>query len=123
MSLEILLVEDHNDTRKALGRLLRYLGHQVHSADTCKSAAHLLETRQFQVLLTDIGLPDGNGCDLVSEAKDKQRLVGIAISAFASAWDIKRGQDAGFDYYLTKPLDVCCLQTLLAKIGGQLLPN
>jgi DNA-binding response OmpR family regulator len=116
MGLQILLVEDHNDTREALGRLLRYFGYQVHSADTCQTASHLLESRQFQVLLSDIGLPDGNGCDVVSEAKQKQQLVGIAITAFSSACDIKRGLNAGFDYYLTKPLDVSSLRTLLTEI-------
>jgi DNA-binding response OmpR family regulator len=112
--MKILLVEDHDDTRSVLTRLLDRLGYCVMSAATVADARRLLRELQFDVLLSDIGLPDGNGFGLVVEAKQLQPLKAVALTAWASDDDKERGRTAGFDHYLTKPLDCARLQAVLA---------
>jgi CheY-like chemotaxis protein len=85
----------------------------------------LINANRFDVLLCDIGLPDGSGYTLVAEAKQKQsKLKAIAISgSFNSATDVEFGRISGFDSYLTKPWDSNLLRTALPKVrlgwGGQ----
>jgi DNA-binding response OmpR family regulator len=111
--MKILLVEDHDDTRCVLTRLLDRYGHSVISAATVTDARRLLRDRQFDVLLSDIGLPDGTGFGLVAEAKQLQPLKAVALTAWASDDDKERGRTAGFDHYLTKPLDCARLRSVL----------
>jgi DNA-binding response OmpR family regulator len=118
MKLRILFVEDHHDTRHVLSKLLRHFGYLVDSAENYRLASDLLATFQFHVLVCDIGLPDGNGCDLVKEAKRRQPLVSIALTAYTSRSDVQRGRDAGFDHYLCKPCDVGELRTILSQVSG-----
>ena len=66
-SLDILLVEDHEPTRKALTSLLRRRGHRVTPASSIAEAQEFAASQSFQLLISDIGLPDGNGCELMSE--------------------------------------------------------
>lgn len=61
--------------------------------------------RRFDVLIRDLNLPDGDGIDLVREAKHKQQLKAIALTGRASSEERNMGLTAGFDYYLTKPVD------------------
>ena len=104
--LRILFVEDHEDTRYVLTRLLRHFGYQVDSVATCESALAALNDSKFQILLCDIGLPDGDGCNLVNQAKHKQpNLLAVALTARAESEEIKRGKVAGFDHYVIKPFD------------------
>lgn len=112
--MKILLVEDHDDTRDVLTRLLDRYGHQVLSAATLADARKLLRELRFDVLLSDIGLPDGTGFGLVVEAKQLQPLRAIALTAWASDEDKEQGRNAGFDHYLTKPLDCARLRAVLA---------
>ena len=115
MGLRILFVEDHTDTRNVLSRLLRHYGYEVDSVGTYESALAALSKSQFHILLSDIALPDGNGRDLVFEAKRRQDLIAVALSACSSGEDIQLGKAAGFDHYLTKPLDVAHLRSLLSE--------
>ena len=112
--MKILLVEDHDDTRCVLCRLLDRYGHGVTAAANVAEARRLLHELQFDVLLSDIGLPDGNGFGLVVEAKRLQPLTAVALTAWASDDDKERGRTAGFDHYLTKPLDCARLRSVLA---------
>ena len=70
--LRILLVEDHGDTLQALSRLLTHFGHKISVADGAQAALKVIDSKEFDVLLSDIGLPDGNGYDLISEAKRRR---------------------------------------------------
>jgi CheY-like chemotaxis protein len=112
--MKILLVEDHDDTRCVLSRLLDRYGHGVTSAANVADARRLLHESRFDILLSDIGLPDGNGFGLVAEAKQLQPLKAVALTAWASDDDKARGRAAGFDHYLTKPLDCAHLRSVLA---------
>ena len=117
MALRILFVEDHDDTRHTLSRLLRHFTYEVVTARDYQTARAILDQCHFDVLLSDIGLPDGDGCDLVIEAKAKQRLVGIALTA-GTAREV-RGVPWGFDHYYVKPLDIYKLRATLEGITAQ----
>ena len=117
-SLRILLVEDHGDTRRTLSRLLSHFGHDISVADCTQSALDIVEAKQFDVVLSDIGLPDGSGYDVISQAKRKQSVKGIALTGFGSDEDIRRGKEAGFDFHLTKPVDFHELRSVLDQVGA-----
>lgn len=117
-SLRLLLVDDHADTRRILSRLLGKCGHDVSTADSGQSALKLMETERFDVLVSDIGLPDSSGYELVREAKRRQPMQGIALSGFGMEEDVRRSLEAGFDYHLTKPVEFQELRTLLQKIAS-----
>lgn len=115
-SLRLLLVDDHFDTRGVLSRLLTRYGHEVATADSAQGALKLLQSGRFDALISDIGLPDGNGYNLVREAKRRQPLKAVALSGFGTEEDIRRSLEAGFDYHVTKPVDLNGLRSLLQKI-------
>ena len=116
--LNLLLVDDHADTRLILGRLLEKSGHKVSRANCAADAIKLLEQERFDALISDIGLPDRSGYELISEAKQRQTLQGIALSGYGMEEDVSRSLGAGFDYHLTKPIDFHELQSLLARIAS-----
>jgi len=117
-SLRILVVEDHSETLRALSRLLNHFGHEISVADGAQSALNAIESKEFDVVLCDIALPDGNGYDLIAEAKRKRSVKAVAISGFAATEDIERGRKAGFDFHLAKPVDFHELRTVLGQIAA-----
>ena len=117
-SLRILVVEDHSDTLQALSRLLTHFGHEISLADGAQNALNAIESEEFDVVLCDIALPDGNGYDVVVEAKRKGAVKAVAISGFGARDDIERGKKAGFDFYLAKPVDFHELRTVLGQIAA-----
>lgn len=117
MPLHILVVEDHDDSRAALSNLLSRYGYWVSTAADVKEAFASLDNLHFDVLLSDIGLPDGTGFDVVMEAKRRQPLMSIALTAWGTDEDKERGKRAGFDHYFTKPLDFQQLRSVLAGVS------
>ena len=115
--LRILVVEDHGDTRRTLSTLLSHFGHEISVADSRQSALQMIDAKDFDVVLSDIALPDGTGYDVISEAKTKQTITGVALTGLDGAEDIKRGKEAGFDFHLAKPIDFHELRTVLGKIS------
>jgi signal transduction histidine kinase/ActR/RegA family two-component response regulator len=116
-SLQLLVVEDHPQTLRVLAALLRKQGHKVLTAECVQAAIKLLEAEQFDGLISDIGLPDGNGCEIMRAAKQRQSLVGIALSGFGMEEDVRRSIAAGFDHHLTKPIDFQELQKFVAAMA------
>lgn len=111
----MLVVEDHNDTRDLLVRLLERIGHTVIGVGTAREALDFLKVFRFTALVCDIGLPDGTGLEVVKEAKRLQPWDRtIALTAYGAPADVERGHMAGFDHYLTKPMDFGYLRWLLA---------
>ena len=104
-SSEILLVEDHEDTARALRRMLENAGYQVGYASTLASARDLAAKRHFQLVISDLGLPDGSGLDLMGELGHSGQLRGIALSGFGSESDVAAAKAAGFAAHFTKPVD------------------
>ena len=117
VSLRIVFVEDHVDTRQVLGRLLKRCGHEVLIAGNVHDATELLRRHAVDVVLSDIGLPDGTGHDVIAAAKQIQDVTGIALTGFGMVEDVRRCKEAGFDFHLTKPVDFAELRALLQKIG------
>jgi CheY-like chemotaxis protein len=114
--VNILLVEDHSDSREVLSNLLTHCGHDVTTAANLQDALVLLGHLRFEVLVSDIGLPDGSGLELVAEAKKRQPWKKtVALTARAQNGEKELGLQAGFDEYLTKPFDFHLLRSLLAE--------
>jgi DNA-binding response OmpR family regulator len=104
--MQILLVEDHTDTRAVLEMLLSRCGCRIVTAKNAAVARRRLEEMKFDVLISDLNLPDGDGLELVREAKQKHELKAIAVTARDAPEERDAGLRAGFDYYLTKPIDL-----------------
>ena len=103
--LRILLVEDHPDSAESLRELLAMYGYDVTLA-SCFSEAAAHRDEQYDVLITDIGLPDGDGVDLDRVLVHDDETRSIALSGYGSAQDVERSRSAGFDRHLTKPMRV-----------------
>jgi signal transduction histidine kinase/CheY-like chemotaxis protein len=103
-SFRILLVDDHPDTCAALERLLTLRGHHVDAAHSMRGAIEAAENNQFDLLISDVGLPDGNGMDLLRHLRSKFAIPGIAISGFGMDADIGKSLEAGFSAHLVKPV-------------------
>lgn len=117
-SLRILVVEDHNDTLQALSRLLTHFGHQISLAVGAEDALSMINSKEFDVVLCDIALPDGTGYDVVAEAKRKRRPIkAVALTGFSGTEDVERGKQAGFDFHLGKPVDFHELRAVLGRIA------
>ena len=115
--LRILVVEDHDDTLQALSRLLSHFGHEISLADRAQNALDMINSKEFDVVLCDIALPDGNGYDVVAQAKRKRPVKAVALTGFSASEDIERGKKAGFDFHLTKPVDFHELRAVLGQIA------
>src|SRR5882724_10878776 len=118
--LRILLVEDHEDTNRSLTNLLRRRGYHVQSALNFQSAVDLSATAQFDVLVSDLALPDGNGIDLMRKLHSQRPLLGIALTGFGMEADIRKSYDAGFKHHLVKPIDLNKLDSLIQESAATL---
>jgi PAS domain S-box-containing protein len=101
--ISILLVEDHADTAAAMRTLLGNLGFEVRLAGTLDEGRRLARA-PFDVLVSDVQLPDGSGLDLMRELSAAGPVKGIAISGFGSEKDVRQSREAGFDRHLVKPV-------------------
>jgi signal transduction histidine kinase len=120
--LNILLVEDHLDTVDVMTRLLKSFGHQVTTASSVAealAAAHAApRAAPFDLIISDIGLPDGTGLDFLSRLRHENAsdAPAIALSGYGMEHDKQRCQDAGFLTHLTKPVDVARLQNAIREV-------
>jgi CheY-like chemotaxis protein len=114
--LRILMVDDHEDTRQVLANLLRRKNHEVFTAVNVASALEIVSREPFDVLLSDIGLPDGSGYELMERASVIQPLVGIALSGFGTAEDVTQAIESGFAHHLIKPVDFNQLEAVLLRL-------
>lgn len=118
-SLKILLLEDHGYTSQAMTRLLTARGHRVQSAGTIKAAKEMVGRESFDLMLCDLGLPDGTGMDFLRDVRKQVKTPAIALSGFGMEEDVERCTDAGFDAHMTKPIDVSKLETIMDRIDHQ----
>jgi CheY-like chemotaxis protein len=112
-----LLVEDHRPTRKALANLLTRRHYEVVSVGSVSEARETAGRQPFDIVISDIGLPDGNGYDLMTELRNRHGLVGIALTGYGRDEDVDRSQAAGFSAHLTKPVSVEGLECALASVS------
>jgi len=110
--MRILLVEDHEDTNRSLTSLLRRRGYHVQSALTFQSAIELSAKEKFDVLISDLGLPDGSGIDLIQKLVSRPPL-GIALTGFGMEQDIRKSREVGFQHHLVKPIDLNKLDSII----------
>jgi signal transduction histidine kinase/ActR/RegA family two-component response regulator len=112
----ILLVEDHEATRLILTRLLKRAGHEVQSAASVAAALELGSRYDFEILVSDVGLPDGTGMDLCRKLKLDHAFFGIALSGYGMDEDLKATASAGFHAHLVKPVDWPRLEAALREV-------
>ena len=114
--LRLLVIEDHEPTIAVLARLLRRQGHDVLTAGTVKDALLLASTNSFDLVVSDLGLPDGSGIDLMRQLAQQYGLRGIALSGYGMAGDRVRTEQAGFLAHLVKPINFEQLQHVLQQV-------
>lgn len=113
--LKILLVEDHIETARVLSRLLRGMGHRVTVAEGVGAAMDRVREESFDLIISDIGLPDGDGVELIGQVQTVRPTRGIAISGYGGEGDIRRSLAAGFMEHLVKPISIDCLESALSR--------
>ncbi|MEA2604921.1 MAG: hypothetical protein QOF89_5913 [Acidobacteriota bacterium] len=115
--LHILLVEDHADTAEALAALLEALGHRITVAGTVGDAlAAAAANGHIDLVISDLGLPDGSGLDLMRELAGRYRLPGIALSGYGMEEDVRQSRDAGFARHLTKPVTLDLIKDVIEQV-------
>lgn len=115
MAVRLLLVEDHEDSADLLAQLLENNGYAVSIARCATDALSLAESNTFDVVVSDVGLPDASGYELMTKLRGKMK--GIAITGTSGDDAEARGREAGFSAHLTKPVSVRRLQQALAELG------
>jgi CheY-like chemotaxis protein len=115
-SLRILVVDDHDDTSRVMARLLQGRGHQVKTAVGVNTALEAAHQEPFDLLISDIGLPDGTGLELMRQIQAIRPTKGIALSGRGESDDVQQSQDAGFAAHVTKPVDFHKLQQLISQL-------
>jgi signal transduction histidine kinase len=101
----VLLVDDHHDTCIGMKRMLERRGYKITVAHTAEQAVEKVREEDFDLLISDIGLPDRSGYELMREVRLNKDLPGIALSGFGSEQDVTQARDAGFSEHLTKPIN------------------
>lgn len=102
----LLVVEDHLDTARAFARVLTAQGFEVLVAGSVAEAVALCKSQDFDLMVLDIGLPDGTGIELLARVRETCRTPAIAVSGYGTSDDIARAKDAGFVDHLVKPVTV-----------------
>jgi two-component system CheB/CheR fusion protein len=111
--MRVFVVENHEDTRFLLCLLLEQLGHTVLSSATLAGALEVMPGAHCDILISDIGLPDGNGWDLMTRLGDDRPPYAIAMSGFGMSSDRQRSLNVGYRHHLLKPVEPQQLERLL----------
>ena len=117
LPLRVLLVEDHAETARLLSRLLEYSGHAVTTAGNVASALRLAREGGFDIVVSDIGLPDGTGYDLMKQIQQECPVPGVALTGYGTDDDLQKSTEAGFADHILKPIDAHQLEAVLSKVA------
>ena len=112
----VLLVDDHHDTCIGMKRMLERHGYEITVAHSAEQAVEKVHSQDFDLLISDIGLPDRSGYELMREVRLKKDLPGIALSGFGSEQDISQAREAGFSEHLTKPINFERLEKTIQSV-------
>lgn len=112
----LLLVEDHADTLRMLSRMLKKSGFDVVAASNVEGALEAVQSSSIDLVVSDLGLPDGNGYDLMRSIREVKAVPGIAMSGFGMEEDMRRSREAGFSEHLVKPIDVSKLVAAIQRV-------
>ena len=115
--LRILVVEDHLDTMQVLTKLLKKWGHTVTAAESVRTAIEMADGQEFDLIVSDLGLPDGSGLDVMRHVKERSAIPGIALSGYGTDEDIRQSRAAGFAEHLVKPVNIAALRTAIHRIA------
>jgi CheY-like chemotaxis protein len=115
--LKLLLVEDHADTARMLGKLLGSAGYTVRTATSAASAIEMASQEKFDLVVSDIGLPDATGYHLMEQLKQQYGILGIAMSGYGMDEDIRKSQEAGFSDHLVKPISFAELDQAIQRLA------
>jgi PAS domain S-box-containing protein len=115
---KILLVEDDPATQQIMAKLLRRSGHSVIVAGSMAEGLDAAGTNSFDVIISDIGLPDGTGLDLLTNLRTRIDTPAIALTGYGMAADVQQSQDAGFNEHVTKPIDYSKLEALIQRLAN-----
>jgi DNA-binding response OmpR family regulator len=116
-SLSVFLVENHEDTVKYIRLYLEQLGYKVCIAADMATALREIPNSLCDVLISDIGLPDGDGWQLMEKLGDQRPRFAIAMSGYGTDNDERRSRAAGYDHHLIKPFAPDALVALLREAG------
>ncbi|HYF37439.1 MAG TPA: ATP-binding protein, partial [Prosthecobacter sp.] len=116
LPLRILLVEDHEATLQVLSRLLIRAGYDVTAVSTTGAARTEAAAKPFDLVISDLGLPDGSGNELMERLRDAYGLRGIALSGYGMEEDVERSRKSGFVAHLVKPVDLMQLRRAIASV-------
>jgi CheY-like chemotaxis protein len=114
--IRLLVVEDHRDTARMLWLLLAGSSYDVKSAGDAATALDLAAKEEFDLLISDIGLPDQTGYDLMKQIRQRYRIKGIALTAFGMQEDIRKSREAGFSEHLVKPVELAALTKAIQRV-------
>ena len=112
----VLFVDDEAPMRRVVQHALKEHGIEVHTAGTVAEAIELATSQHFDLLISDIGLPDGTGNDVMRELRKHAPVKGIALSGYGQADDLRRSEEAGFDAHLVKPINFQTLKKMLEDL-------
>jgi|GEM_PF-1695929 len=115
--LRILLAEDHVDTARILKLVMSNWGHDVETAESVARAVGMARDNPYDLLISDIGLPDGTGLDLIKQVRTFSQVPAIALTGYGMDEDIAASRQAGFNAHLTKPTDLQQLQQSINKLA------
>ena len=117
--LSILAVDDEPTSLRLMARLLGGLGHRVVTAGTVADAWGAFgQADGFDLIISDIGLPDGSGLDLMRKVKSVRPVPAIALTGYGMDEDIRRSREAGFTTHMTKPIDFTKLEAMIRHVAG-----
>jgi signal transduction histidine kinase/ActR/RegA family two-component response regulator len=112
----LLLVDDHVDTCTGMKMMLERRGYDISVAYSADQAAEKARHQDFDLLISDIGLPDRTGYELMSQLRQMKGLPGIALSGFGMDADVAKSHDAGFSEHLTKPINLDRLEQAIRRL-------
>ena len=115
-SLRILVVENHQDTLDAMKMFLDLHGHKTQTAGTMQAALDTASQTEFDLVITDIGLPDGDGWELMRQLRERGPVRAVAMSGYGWKEDLEKSRAVGFEAHLLKPLKITELENVLRKM-------
>ena len=120
--VHVLVVDDHEDAREMLAMVLEGAGARVTQAESVRSALRAFDGDDFGIVVSDIGMPEEDGYDLIRRLRTNssfraQRVPAVAVTAFSAPEDRKKALTAGFQEHLGKPVDVPALLDVVARLA------
>ena len=122
----VLVVDDVPDVTEMIGLLLKHAGYDVATAESAKDALHLARRNHYDLVISDIGMPDMNGYELATALRELaayNKTPLIAVTGYSEYDDRGRAMRAGFNVHLTKPIEPMQLLTLMRELLSETEPG